>query len=67
MRKKTIPGHSLRCWPGVTAGDALWEVEASSQGMIAKAFNDDNMIGFMTTEAMMPKAFPLLRELPAGI
>ena len=54
---------------GKTSGDDLsWKIDASNEGMLARAFNDnDELVGFIATEAMMPKAFPLLRELPAII
>ena len=54
---------------GQTSGDdLLWKVDATSEGMLARAFNNnDELVGFVATEAMMPKAFPLLRELPAII
>ncbi len=46
--------------------DAVWKVEASTDGMLAQAYDgNEKLLGFVATEAMMPKAFPLLRQLPA--
>lgn len=48
-----------------TVIDASWQVEVTESGMTAKAYDSDKQfIGFVVTQANMPHAFPLLRQLP---
>ncbi|WP_067514962.1 NADH:flavorubredoxin reductase NorW [Endozoicomonas ascidiicola] len=50
---------------GSTArADANWNIQVSSEGILAKAYDQNEaLIGFVATAAMMPKGLPLLREL----
>ncbi len=48
--------------------DANWQIDATPEGMTAKAFNaSKQLIGFVVTQAHMKQAFGLLRQLPAVI
>jgi nitric oxide reductase FlRd-NAD(+) reductase len=50
-----------------TAADANWQVEVTTSGMTAKAYDSaEQLIGFVVTEGYMKNAFPLLRALPAN-
>lgn len=48
--------------------DLSWNVDASTAGMVARAFDQNQqMVGFITTDTMTSKAFALLKELPATL
>ncbi|WP_394148396.1 NADH:flavorubredoxin reductase NorW [Shewanella atlantica] len=51
---------------GITSHpDANWQMDASGDGMTARAFDEQRkLIGFVVTGAHMKQAFSLLRELP---
>ncbi len=45
--------------------DATWKLDVTATGMTAKAYDsNEQLIGFVVTEAHVPQAFPLLRQLP---
>ncbi len=49
-----------------TRDDSVWQIDATSDGMTARAYdNNEQLIGFVVTGNHSKKAFPLLRQLPA--
>ncbi|MGY0217028.1 NADH:flavorubredoxin reductase NorW [Endozoicomonadaceae bacterium StTr2] len=68
MIKLKTPLLPIQFGGNTSHSKATWKVDATAEGMLAQAFDDnDQLMGFVATESMMPKAFPLLRQLPALI
>lgn len=48
--------------------DANWKLDVSATGMTAKAYDsNEQLLGFVVTQAHVPQAFPLLRQLPKAL
>ncbi|MFT7682894.1 MAG: nitric oxide reductase FlRd-NAD(+) reductase [Moritella dasanensis] len=63
--KVKTPLFPIQLSGNTTASDANWQVEWTASGMTAKAYDsEDQLIGFVVTQANMPEAFKLLRLLP---
>ncbi|QUM79615.1 NADH:flavorubredoxin reductase NorW [Moritella sp. 5] len=63
--KVKTPLYPIQLGGNTTAEDARWQVELTTSGMTAKAFDrDEVLMGFVVTQANMPEAFKLLRLLP---
>ncbi|MDX2321947.1 MAG: NADH:flavorubredoxin reductase NorW [Moritella sp.] len=63
--KVKTPLYPIQLSGNTTASDANWQVELTTSGMTAKAYDSDaQLIGFVVTQANMPEAFKLLRLLP---
>ncbi|KXO14068.1 Nitric oxide reductase FlRd-NAD(+) reductase [Moritella sp. JT01] len=63
--KVKTPLYPIQLSGNTTAADARWQVEFTTSGMTAKAFDrDEVLMGFVVTQANMPEAFKLLRLLP---
>jgi len=63
--KVKTPLYPIQLSGNTTASDANWLVEMTDSGMTAKAYDsDEQLIGFVVTQANMPEAFKLLRLLP---
>ena len=64
--KVKTPLYPIQLSGNTTASDANWQVDITDSGMTAKAYDSDaQLIGFVVTQANMPEAFKLLRQLPA--
>ncbi|OBT13880.1 NADH:flavorubredoxin oxidoreductase [Vibrio sp. UCD-FRSSP16_10] len=65
MVKVKTPSYPIQL--GGTTTDSVvarWNLDIHADGIVAKAYNDDDtMIGFIATEDKTKQAFPLLREL----
>ncbi|SGY92579.1 Nitric oxide reductase [Moritella viscosa] len=63
--KVKTPLYPIQLSGNTTAQDARWQIELTTSGMTAKAFDrDEVLMGFVVTQANMPEAFKLLRLLP---
>jgi len=63
--KVKTPLYPIQLSGNTTASDANWQVEMTESGMTAKAYDsEEQLIGFVVTQANMPEAFKLLRLLP---
>ena len=63
--KVKTPLYPIQLSGNTTSADARWQVEWTTSGMTAKAFDrDEVLMGFVVTQANMPEAFKLLRLLP---
>lgn len=63
--KVKTPLFPIQLSGNTTASDANWQVELTTLGMTAKAYDSaEQLIGFVVTQANMPEAFKLLRLLP---
>jgi len=63
--KVKTPLYPIQLSGNTTASDACWQVELTTTGMTAKAYDSEGqLIGFVVTQANMPEAFKLLRLLP---
>jgi len=63
--KVKTPLYPIQLSGNTTAIDARWQVELTTSGMTAKAYDSsEQLIGFVVTQANMPEAFKLLRLLP---
>ncbi|WP_028865363.1 NADH:flavorubredoxin reductase NorW [Psychromonas aquimarina] len=66
--KVKTPDYPIQLCGSTTQAEARWQIDASNQGMTAKAFdNNDQLIGFVVTQEHMKQAFPLLRQLPPAL
>lgn len=63
--KVKTPLYLIQLSGNTTASDVRWQVDMTDSGMTAKAYDsDEQLIGFVVTQANMPEAFKLLRLLP---
>ncbi|MDN3680932.1 NADH:flavorubredoxin reductase NorW [Vibrio tapetis subsp. quintayensis] len=65
MVKVKTPSYPIQ-FGGITSGQEVerWQLEVTSDGIVAKAINSENKsIGFVTTQRMVPQSFSLLREI----
>lgn len=68
MVKVKTPRLPIQLSGNTSSADANWQMEACSEGMTARAFDEEKrLIGFVVTGGHMKQAFSLLRDLPSTI
>ncbi|ABV38656.1 FAD-dependent pyridine nucleotide-disulphide oxidoreductase [Shewanella sediminis HAW-EB3] len=68
MVKVKTPRLPIQLSGNTSRADANWQMDANSEGMTARAFDEEKkLIGFVVTGGHMKQAFSLLRELPPTI
>ncbi|RTR31714.1 NADH:flavorubredoxin reductase NorW [Shewanella atlantica] len=68
MVKVKTPHLPIQLSGNTSRADANWQMNANSEGMTARAFDEEKkLIGFVVTGGHMKQAFSLLRELPPRI
>ncbi len=62
--KVKTPQLPIQLSGNTTDPDASWKLDVSATGMTAKAYDsNEQLIGFVVTQAHVPQTFPLLRQL----